>query len=146
MELQESYTFEAPVSTVWDALTDAEKVAHCLPGCEKFEPLGEDRYKATLSIGIGAIRGRYQGTVAITEKQVNNFYKIVVDGRGSPGSVKGEASVSLHQDGEKTLVGVTAEVQVTGTIARVGQRLMGRASQMLMDSFFDCMRKTVEEA
>ena len=146
MELQGSYTFEAPVSTVWDALTDAEKVAHCLPGCENFEPLGEDRYQATLSVGIGAIRGRYQGTVAITEKQVNNFYKIAVDGRGSPGSVNGKVSVSLHEDGDKTLVEVTAEIQVTGTIARVGQRLMGRASKMLMDSFFNCMRKTAEEA
>jgi len=143
LDLQGTYTFHASVPLVWDALTDAEKVSQCLPGSESFEHLGEDSYRVTLQVGIGSIRGRYQGTVAITDRKVNQSYRLAVEGRGAAGAVKGSALVSLNQQEDKTVVEVAADVQVSGTIARMGQRIIGRASSLLMDSFFECMGKTV---
>ena len=143
MRLQGSYTFEASLPLVWNALTDSEKVSRCLPGNQSFEHVGEDSYRVTLQIGIGSIRGRYQGTVTITDAKVNESYKLAVEGRGAAGAVKGAALVSLRQEGNKTVVDVSADVQVSGTIARMGQRIIGRASNIMMDSFFECMGKTV---
>ena len=112
------------------------------------EPVGDDTYKATLTIGIAAITGRYEGTVQMTGKCEPERYTLVVEGQGKPGFVKGSATVLLSQDdtGTTTRVGVTGTAQVGGTIARVGQRLLGSVSKMMMDRFFACLQERAKTA
>ena len=45
----------------------------------------------------------------------------------------------LENDADRTLVTVDSRAQVGGTIARVGQRLLGSVSKMMMDRFFACL-------
>ena len=125
MDLSASYTFAAPPATVWNLLNDMDVVASCLPGCERLEPIGEDRYRADLTLAVAAVSGRYSGTVAILDKQPPNSYRLVVEGTGKSGFVKGEATVQLVEEQESTIVTVTGQGQVGGLIARVGQRLLG---------------------
>jgi uncharacterized protein len=143
MELSGTYTFPAAAATVWGLLIDPDVVATCLPGCERLEPIGEDRYRAQLTLAIAAVSGQYTGTVAILEKRPPHSYKLAVEGTGKPGFVKGSAFVELTEEGQTTIVKVTGEAQVGGLIARVGQRLLGAASRMMMDRFFACMREKV---
>ena len=42
--------------------------------------------------------------------------------------------------GANTIVDVTGTVQTGGTIARLGQRLIGSAAKMMQDRFFACMQ------
>ena len=141
MEVSATYTFDAPRQRVWDLLTDPAVIAGCLPGCESMEPTGEDSYKATLTIGIAAVTGRYEGTVRMADKDEPSRYALEVEGRGKPGFVNGSAAVTLADaEGGKTTVAVTGKAQVGGTIARVGQRLLGSVSKMTMDRFFACLQ------
>ena len=140
MDLSASYTFAAPPATVWNLLNDMDVVASCLPGCERLEPIGEDRYRADLTLAVAAVSGRYSGTVAILDKQPPNSYRLVVEGTGKSGFVKGEATVQLVEDQASTIVTVTGQGQVGGLIARVGQRLLGTVSKMMMDRFFGCLQ------
>ena len=145
MRIEGRYSFNAPTTKVWDLLIDPDIVAQCLPGCEKLEPLGDDKYHATLSVGVAAISGRYAGSISIREKQPPTSYKLLVDGSGGPGFVKGEVSIVLAQDGEKTLVHVKGDVQVGGLVARVGQRMLGSVSKMMMDRFYACLQTKASE-
>jgi carbon monoxide dehydrogenase subunit G len=119
---------------------DPAALASCIPGCEKLEPEGADRYRAAITIGMAAITGKYEGTVVITEKVEHQSYKLSVDGQGRPGFVKGEAKIALRADGATTMVDVAGTVQTGGTIARLGQRLIGSAAKMMQDRFFACMQ------
>ena len=139
MQIAGSYRFEAPPADVWEALNDPAVIASCLPGCESLEPLGDDRYRASLTVGVAAISGRYQGTVEIRDRQPCTSYRMIVEGRGRAGIVKGVAVVQLSEDGPCTVVAVDGTGQVGGTIARVGQRLLGSVSKMMMDRFFKCL-------
>ena len=143
MEVSATYTFDAPRQRVWDLLIDPQVIAGCLPGCEALEPTGDDTYRATLTIAIAAITGRYQGTVRMTDKDEPAAYTLVVEGKGRPGFVNGSATVALAdaEDGARTSVAVTGRAQVGGTIARVGQRLLGGVSKMMMDRFFACLQE-----
>ena len=47
MEISGSYTFNAPPDRVWDLLMDPAVISSCIPGCDKFEPDGDDRYNVT---------------------------------------------------------------------------------------------------
>ena len=144
MDVSATYTIDAPRERVWVALIDPTVVADCLPGCESLEPVGEDIYRAVLTMGVAAINGRFAGTVAIVDKQSPSRYRLVVDGSGTTGFAKGDADVTLTEQGDQTIVSVIGHAQVGGTVARVGQRLLGGVSKMLMDRFFACVARRAE--
>lgn len=121
-------------------MLDPEAIASCIPGCERLEPDGPDRFKAAITIGMAAITGRYEGTVVISDKVEPGSYRLSVEGQGRPGFVKGDAAITLRADGANTIVDVTGSVQTGGTIARLGQRLVGSAAKMMQDRFFACMQ------
>jgi len=143
MELNGSYTFDAPPARVWDLLMDPAVISSCIPGCDAFEPDGEDRYKVKLTVGIAAITGAYEGVVAISEKVAPSSYRLTVEGQGKPGFAKGNSSIALRADGDKTIVDVSGTVHTGGPIARVGQRLIGGVSKMMLDRFFSCLQGKV---
>lgn len=143
MDINGSYTFNAPPERVWDLLMDPAVISACVPGCERLEPAGEDRYRARLNIALAAITGSYDGTIVITDKVPHVSYRLTADGQGKPGSVKGDSAISLRADGATTIVDVAGTVHTTGPIARLGQRLVGGVAKMMMDRFFGCLQSKV---
>lgn len=140
MDISGSYTFAAPIDRVWDLLLDPARFTSCIPGCDKFEQDGEDRYKVRLTVGMSAITGTYDGTVVLAEKNPPSSYRLTVEGQGRPGFVKGNVTVTLRAEGETTVVDVNGSVQTGGPIARLGQRLIGGVSKMMQDKFFNCLQ------
>lgn len=139
MTLDGSYTFNAPRDRVWALLMDVEAIASCVPGCERLEPVGDDTYRAKLVATVAAISGSYEGTVTMADKVAPESYRLVISGEGRHGFVNGESRVTLREDGTTTVVDVSGTMDVGGTIARVGQRLIGSVSKMMLDRFFACM-------
>ena len=140
MDITGTYSFPATPARVWQLLMDPAVIAGCIPGCETLEPTGEDRYRARLSVALAAITGTYDGTVQIADKVEPESYRLTVEGQGKPGFVKGSVLISLRADGTKTVVDVTGSVLTGGTIARLGQRLIGGVSKMMQDRFFACLQ------
>ncbi len=42
MDITGSYTFNAPPERVWALLMDPAVIASCIPGCDRFEPDGDE--------------------------------------------------------------------------------------------------------
>ena len=144
MDIFGSYTFNAPIDRVWDLLMDPNAISSCIPGCDRFEADGEDRYKITLSVAMAAITGTYQGTVELTDKTLHESYRLVMEGHGRPGFVKGTSVIALRAAGEATAVDVSGAVHTGGPIARLGQRLIGGVAKMTLDRFFACLQKKLD--
>jgi carbon monoxide dehydrogenase subunit G len=144
MDIFGSYTFNAPLERVWDLLMDPNAISSCIPGCDRFEPAGDDRYDVTLTVAMAAITGTYQGTVTLTDKTLHQSYRLVMEGHGRPGFVKGSSVIALRADGEATAVDVSGAVHTGGPIARLGQRLMGGVAKMILDRFFACLKTKLE--
>src|SRR5205085_9283379 len=104
MDLSGSYSFAAPAQKVWELLIDPDVVASCMPGCQGLVPLGDDRYRASLSMAVAAVSGQYTGTVAILDKVPPQSFRLAVDGSGKAGFVKGEARIELVAQGDTTIV------------------------------------------
>ncbi len=141
MKVEGSYTFDAPRERVWSVLLNPDALKNCVPGCETMTATGEDQYEATMKVGVAAIRGSYKGNIRITEKNEPSGYQLQVEGRGGPGFVKGTAQIQLVDQGQSTQVNVQGDGQVGGTVAGVGQRMLGGVAKMLMGQFFDCLKK-----
>jgi carbon monoxide dehydrogenase subunit G len=144
MDIFGSYTFNAPVDRVWDLLMDPNAISSCIPGCDRFEPDGEDRYNVTLTVAMAAITGTYQGTVTLTDKTPHESYRLAMEGHGRPGFVKGTSVIALRSAGDGTAVDVSGAVHTGGPIARLGQRLIGGVAKMILDRFFACLRAKLE--
>ena len=133
---------EIPVARqqVWDAFLDPSVLEKAIPGCEKLEAVGEGEYKATLKVGVGPIKGTFEGKVRLFDLAPPNTYRMAVEGTGGPGFVRGDAGMALSDaEGAATRVAYTADIQVGGLIASVGQRMLGGVSKMMLDQFFSRM-------
>jgi carbon monoxide dehydrogenase subunit G len=141
MDLQATYSFAAPPDRVWALLMDTQAIAGCLPGCRELRPLGEDRYQAELVIAVAAVTGNYGATVALEDKVPPRSYRLVVQGTGRSGFVKGQADVLLDATPEGTSVRVLAHADIGGAVARVGQRLLEGVGRTMMNRFFACLQE-----
>ena len=140
MDISGSYTFDAPPDRVWALLMDPAVIASCIPGCDTFEPTGPDTYRVQLTVAMAAITGTYDGTVTLADQVPPTSYRLVAEGKGRPGFLNGSSDIRLRADGATTVVDVTGTVQTGGPIARLGQRLIGGVSKMMLDRFFACLQ------
>src|SRR5262249_46465336 len=134
------FVFEgiAPV-TVWDFLTDASRIAQCLPGCEKLVQTGEGVYEMQMKIGVGAISGTFAGGIQLHDLQPTSEYQMTVNGSGSPGFINGKGTVQLTPNDTGTMLQYSGDVSAGGLIASVGQRMISGAARMVIDQFFKCV-------
>src|SRR5207302_5065779 len=84
MKLEGSYDVAAPRAKVWEAFLDPKQLRKAIPGCEKLEALGPDEFKATLKIGVAAVKGTFEGKVRLADKKPPESYRLVAEGSGGP--------------------------------------------------------------
>jgi carbon monoxide dehydrogenase subunit G len=140
-----SYTFKADRQAVYDLMMSSDALAHCLPGCENMEEIGEDRWRATLKIGIAGIKGTYVCTIAITERVPPDTWTLSVDGSAKTGNLKGVGRFSLAEKDDGTELSYDGDADLMGPLAGVGQRVMAPASRMIIGRFFECMSGQLEQ-
>jgi len=145
MKIEGSSDIPAPREKVWAAFLDPNILAQALPGCEKLEAIGPNEYKATMKIGVAAIKGTFEGKVRLFDLEPPNRYKMALEGSGGPGFVRGEAGMNLSDIEGGTRVAYSADVQVGGLIASVGQRMLGGVSKMMLEQFFSRMTDLLAE-
>jgi carbon monoxide dehydrogenase subunit G len=146
MKLEGSYDVPAPRAKVWEAFLDPKQLRKAIPGCEKLEALGEDEYKATLKIGVAAVKGTFEGKVRLLERKPPESYRLAAEGSGGPGFVRADTLITLTETDGGTRVSYSADVQVGGLIAGVGQRMLGGVSKMMADQFFNRMRELLQSS
>jgi len=144
MKIEGNYDLRAPRDRVWEALLDPAQLSKAIPGCENLEAVGPNEYKATLKVGVAAVKGTFQGKVRLSDIEPPTRYKMAVEGSGGPGFVRGEAAMELSDLEDGTRVSYLADVQIGGLIAGVGQRLLGGVSKMMLDQFFSRMAEQLE--
>jgi hypothetical protein len=144
MKIEGSHDVPAPRQRVWDAFLDPEHLRQAIPGCEKLEAAGPDEYRATMKVGVAAVKGTFEGTVRISDKHPPASYRLHAEGSGGPGFVRADTLITFTDAEGGTRVTYSAEVQVGGLIAGVGQRLLGGVSRMLADQFFSRMSELLQ--
>lgn len=145
MKISGSYTVNAARQEVWDRLLDPDSLASCLPGVEKMNKTGENEYELAMNIGIGMIKGTYEGKVRITDINEPNDYHMYVEGSGRPGFVKGTGKLELSDSGNgSTEITYDGDVEVGGPVGAVAQRMLGSVSKRIVDQFFTCIENQIK--
>jgi carbon monoxide dehydrogenase subunit G len=144
MKIEGTQELHAPRDRVYSALTDPEVLRRCIPGCESLEKTAEDTYSATLKAGVGSIKGTFKGEVRLEDMRPPEYYRIVVEGKGAIGFAKGSADFDLEENDGVTVIKYAGELQIGGTIAGVGQRMIQGAAKMMATRFFSTLETEVK--
>jgi carbon monoxide dehydrogenase subunit G len=147
MKLEGEVTIQARREKVWDFLLDIEAMSACIPGLESLEAVVPFRkYQATASVGLGTVKVRFNADVEWLE--LERPTRALMKGHGTaPGSVGDATAEMVLSDGpdDSTTLTWWADVVVSGTIASLASRLMGSVTKKLTASFFDCVKKQIED-
>jgi len=144
MKVEGTYTFAAAREKVWALLNDPGVLARVTPGVKTLDPQGGDTYKATIELGVGPVKGAYDGKVSITDKTPPERMTLRVEGGGRPGTIRATGELRLEEQDGKTVVSYTGDAQITGLIASVGHRLIGGVARQMAGEFFKGVEKELQ--
>jgi uncharacterized protein len=139
MDMQGSRHLAVTQQQAWDALNDPEVLKTCIPGCDKVEPTGENQYAIGMAVKIGPVSARFAGKINLVDVMPPNSYTLAFEGQGgAAGFGKGTAKVNLAPaaEGAGCELAYTAQAQVGGKIAQVGQRLVDGVARSMAEDFF----------
>ena len=146
MKVLGSHVVALPPERVYQMLQDPEVLARCMPGCESLEKIGEDEYRMKMKMAMAAVSGSFEGKVRIADISPPDRFRLIVEGTGKIGFMKGEGLLKFLPSGESTEVTYDGEVQVGGTIAAVGQRLIDATAKMMIKRFFERLAASPAQA
>ncbi|NUR15722.1 MAG: carbon monoxide dehydrogenase subunit G [Dermatophilaceae bacterium] len=140
MKISGSATLASDPQQVWDAFHDPAVLARCLPGCERLTELGPDHYAMTVTAGVAAIKGTYDGEVSLRDPQHPESFTMKASGAGSPGTVDADVVVRLAPAASGgTDLTYDADAAVGGVIGGVGQRMLAGVTKKMAGQFFSAV-------
>ena len=145
MQLSGEHVSKASPERVWQFMLDPQVLKASLPGCERLDPIGEDEYSALMTIGIGMIKGKYEGTVKITDKNEPNNFRMIVSGKGPQGEMTGDGLIEFAPEGAGTRIKWSGDANVRGVLARIGSRVIQPAAKTIVSQFFKRMEDRADK-
>ena len=130
-------TVPAAPEAVWQTLLDPEKLAAVIPGCHALELVGENSYRAEVSLGVGPVRGRFRAEVRLTDLDPPRSVTLSGELSGPLGSSRGGGVVRLEPTEGGTRVDYDYRVEISGKVAAVGGRMLEGAARIVIGQFFE---------
>ena len=147
MHFEGTVDIAAPRDRVWAFVTDPNQVGQCGPGVESIEVIDDTHFKATAKVGIGFISARFVVNMEFAELTVPDHAAIKAHGQAPGSAVDADASMHLSDNATGgTVMDWSADVNLAGTLASVGARLIEGTATKMIGQTFDCMKSTLERA
>jgi len=137
MKISGANVIDQPVEKVWDALLDPRVLVATIPGCERLEATGDHQYAMTVTAGVAAIKGTYNGSCALSDLHEHESLVMRLTGAGAPGTIDATVNVQFSEPAPgQTQVAFDADAVVGGMVGGVGQRMLSSVSKRMAGEFF----------
>ncbi|MFC3339771.1 xanthine dehydrogenase family protein molybdopterin-binding subunit [Paracandidimonas soli] len=127
----------AAPQAVFDVMLNPDALAKVIPGCNALQKVGENKYRADVTVGIGMIKARYAAEVALSELDPPHSLRLSGSGLSSVGSAKGSGMVRLEEKDGGTLLRYDYQAEVSGKVAAVGGRMLEGAARIVLGQLFE---------
>jgi carbon monoxide dehydrogenase subunit G len=146
MDMTGQRTLQVTQQQAWEALNDPEILKACIPGCQKFEPAGDQKFVVAAGIKMGPVSALFNGHVQLTDIVPPESYKLNFDAQGGvAGFGKGESSVHIKPLEKGCELHYTVHSSVGGKIAQLGQRLIDGVAKNMAEDFFKRFEAALEK-
>lgn len=147
MKIDNEFTVGVPIDRAWEALTDLEGIAPCMPGAQ-LTGVDGDVYSGKVKIKVGPLISQYAGTARLVEKdETAHRARISAKGKDSRGAGSASAQIDavLRAEGGTTVVTVATDLNITGKIAQFGSGMIKEVSVKLLDQFVENLEARLHE-
>jgi carbon monoxide dehydrogenase subunit G len=145
MKLEGEYLFNGPREDVWKLVRDPEVLSTALPGTQSLNKISDTEFEGVMHLKIGPMAGNFAGKLVVSNEVPPESCTLTVEGKGAPGSVKGIGHVQLTEQADgKTLMKYTGDLQVSGTLASTGQRMIEPVSKSMVKQGLETLNKALE--
>lgn len=145
MQFSGTVEIDAPRDKTWAFLTDPDKVSSCGPGVESVEVVDDANFKVRAKVGVGFISAKFLVNMTFAELTAPDRAVIKASGQapGSAVDATGSMTLSGPADGPTTM-DWSADVEISGSLAGVGARLMEGTATKIVGQTFDCIKAKLE--
>jgi carbon monoxide dehydrogenase subunit G len=145
MRFEGSVPIRVSRERVWAFVIDPQQVGQCGPGVEKIEVVDASHFKATAKVGIGFISARFVVNMEFADLQPPDVAFIKAHGQAPGSAVDASAEMRLSDGPDGTTVmDWNADVNIAGTLASIGARLIEGTANKMIGQTFDCMKTKLE--
>ena len=137
MKISGSYVIPVPQERAYSLLQDPAILGKSMPGCDTLERIAENEFHMKMKMVMASMSGLFDGKVRIADTNPHSSFRLTVEGTGKVGFMKGDGLLTLTPAEGGTTVHYDGSVEVGGTIAAVGQRLLDTTARMLIKRFFE---------
>ncbi|WP_029043248.1 molybdopterin cofactor-binding domain-containing protein [Cupriavidus sp. WS] len=130
---------DATPEAVFAVLLDPKALAQVVPGCHALERIGDNRYRADVTVGVGMIKARYEAEIALLDLEPPHRLRLAGAGLSSLGSARGSGMVELTPHGDGTRLAYDYEAEVSGKVAAVGGRMLEGAAKVVLRQLFESL-------
>lgn len=137
MHLEGTHSLNASPQEIWNLLMDPETLARITPAISRLEPLGDDKYKAIAEVKLGPVKGSFEGQMAVVDKKEPEHFTLLIEQKSRMGNANAEGKIQLTPSGDnQTEVNFNGDAKLSGTLARMGQRVIGGVANSMVKQFF----------
>jgi hypothetical protein len=147
LQFEKEVEISAPRQKVWDFIWDVDRFIACVPGCKEAKTLEPGkRYAATMVEKVGPFRVEFPTTIEVLEREELTRIKAQASGADNKiGSrMKISLDVNLREQGDKTVLGFVAGVDILGKLAALGHGIIKRKADQVLDEFAQAVKKQLE--
>jgi uncharacterized protein len=145
MHFEGTVQINAPRARVWAFVIDPNQVGQCGPGVESIEVIDDTHFKASAKVGVGFISARFVVNLEFVDLDAPNAATIKAHGQAPGSAVDADARMQLSDaDGGGTTMDWSADVNIAGTLASVGARLIDGTANKMIGQTFECMKSRLE--
>lgn len=138
--ITKNFVLEEPIDKVWAGLSNPMQISGCVPGASITEQIDENNYKGEVSLKFGPVKSKYDGQITI-DKMDNENHEMILKGKGLDSKGKGSAEMTMNGKAKEAENGTEVDfemvVNIQGTLAQFGSRLINDVSDQLMKQFVD---------
>ncbi len=148
MQFSGSVEIAAPRATVWDFVSDPQKMGSCGPGVETVEEIDENKFLARAKVKVGPIAAKFTVDAEFLERIAPDRAKVSARGKAPGSAGDGTAAMALR-DGDQpdtTVMDWSADVQISGMMASLGARMIEGTANKLIGETFTCVKSKLEVA
>jgi carbon monoxide dehydrogenase subunit G len=145
MKFEHTIKVEAPKDKVQAFLDDFEKSALCLPGVTEVRAIGDGMYEGKVRVKVGPLAFNIAGK-ARPESKPDGVWTVQGEGRDPRVGAGLKAALearSVELGAQATEVQVFADVQFSGALAGLGQPLIKKKADAMVQEFAENLRKAV---
>ncbi len=139
MQIEGTYTLQAPSEKVWSCLKNQHTIQHALPGLERLTRVDEHTYAFALQIRYAPLRGMYVGRVAVSEQSEPFACHLTIEDEEPAHALHCACDIRLTTHNGHTVVNYQGVLQPGRTGKLIPEAQVKATIKMLLQQFFTAL-------